>query len=586
MATLVSYVPHYCPVPTENPEDLPLRAELFSTAQMAGYGRVLADAHEVGPRRRTHEHLLARLADNERVLRAVHYLLVLDVKAERRLTPAAEWLIDNFYVIEEQIRTASQHLPKNYSLELPRLLRGPSADLPRVYDIALGAVSHGDGRLDLDNLISFVTAYQTVTPLKLGELWAIPIMLRLALIENLRRVTARLAARRIDRNNAETWANMMVESATNDPKNLILIVADMARSDPPMVSSFVAELTRRLHGQGPALALPLTWIEQRLSESSQSIEYMVRSENQQQAADQVSMSNSIGSLRSLNATDWKAFVEQMSCVNQTLEDDPADVYSKMDFVTRDQYRHIVEKMARKASCAENDVASAAILLAKEGSLRRGISDRMAHVGYYLVDAGLPELGRVLRMRQTLGLAQTEMKHPASLVVYLGAIVLITLALTVWFGLKVQAEALPTWVMSLAVIPILLCASHVAVAVMNWGATLYSIPHALPRMDYSKGIPREARTLVIVPAMLLNSRNVENLLGDLEVRSQANRDTHLHFGLLTDLCDAPEETMPEDEALVQQAKQGIEALNLKYPRENRDMFFLFHRPRRWNERDQI
>ena len=239
-------------------------------------------------------------------------------------------------------------MPKGYSRELPRLLNGPSAGLPRVYDIALETISHGDGRVDPESLSSFVAAYQTVTVLKLGELWAIPIMLRLALIENLRRVAARIAADRIDRNRADYWADQMTEIAEKDPKSLILVIADMARSNPPMVSSFVAELARRLQGQGPALALPLTWIEQRLSESGLTIEQLVQSENQQQAADQVSMSNSIGSLRFLGAMDWREFVETMSVVEQTLREDPGGVYGRMDFATRDRYRHVVEKIAKSS----------------------------------------------------------------------------------------------------------------------------------------------------------------------------------------------------------------------------------------------
>ncbi|MDO9632452.1 MAG: hypothetical protein Q7I92_11185, partial [Humidesulfovibrio sp.] len=272
-------------------EELPLRSALFSADQMEQHGKTLASAHRLKAGR-SKDRLLARLATNEALLLKVHTLLTQDVKADRRITPAGEWLLDNFYVIEEQIHTACLHLPKGYSRELPRLASGPSAGRPRVYDLALETISHGDGRVDPESLRSFTGAYQSVTPLKLGELWAIPIMLRLALIENLRRVAARIAAHRIDRNNAETWAEQMTKVAASQPKDLILAIADMARSNPPLVSSFVAELTRRLQGQGPALALPLTWIEQRLSESGLTIEQLVRSENQQQSADQATMSNS------------------------------------------------------------------------------------------------------------------------------------------------------------------------------------------------------------------------------------------------------------------------------------------------------
>ena len=317
-------------------------------------------------------------------------------------------------------------MPKGYSRELPRLLNGPSAGLPRVYDIALETISHGDGRVDPESLSSFVAAYQTVTALKLGELWAIPIMLRLALIENLRRVAARIAADRIDRNRADYWADQMTEIAEKDPKSLILVIADMARSNPPMVSSFVAELARRLQGQSPALALPLTWIEQRLSESGLTIEQLVQSENQQQAADQVSISNSIGSLRFLGAMDWREFVETMSVVEQTLREDPGGVYGKMDFATRDRYRHVVEKIAkssrsvRKRGGAQGDPAGAA--RARPG---KSGDDRAAHVGFYLIDKGLPQLERAAEVRLSPSEALRKVGCRFPLLLYRGTILLMT-----------------------------------------------------------------------------------------------------------------------------------------------------------------
>src|SRR6266704_3909880 len=186
-------------------DELPLRSELFSADQMKEHGKTLAGSHKLSTERNANP-LLTRLAENEDVLIGVYGLLTDAVRADRRIAPAGEWLLDNFYLIEEQIRTAKRHLPKSYSRELPRLMNGPSAGLPRVYDIALETISHGDGRLDVDGLGSFVASYQTVTSLTLGELWAIPTMLRLALIENLRRVGAGMATGTIERDRADHWA--------------------------------------------------------------------------------------------------------------------------------------------------------------------------------------------------------------------------------------------------------------------------------------------------------------------------------------------------------------------------------------------
>jgi len=566
-------------------DELPLRSELFSADQMELHGKILAGVHQL-KLGRPRDRLLARLAENESLLLEVHNLLTEAVKADRRITPAAEWLLDNFYVIEEQIRTARRHLPKGYSRELPRLSNGPSAGLPRVYDIALETISHGDGRVDPENLSSFVAAYQSVTVLKLGELWAIPIMLRLALIENLRRVAARIAADRIDRNRADYWADQMTEIAAKDPKSLILAIADMARSDPPMVSSFVAELTRRLQGQGPALALPLTWIEQRLSESGLTIEQLVRSENQQQAADQVSMSNSIGSLRFLGAMDWREFVETMSVVEKTLRKDPGDVYGKMDFATRDRYRHVVEKTAKSSPCSESEVARKAIQLAHEGAARKRVGSDAAHVGFYLIDEGLAQLERMAEVRLSPAEALLKVSRRFPLLLYGGTILLMTAIFAGCFAAKAYAGGLQGWALGLVGLLSLLCTSHLALALVNWLATLLAAPRPLPRMDFSKGIPQELRTLVVVPTMLTSTQNIEDLIEALEVRFLANRDDHLHFGLLTDFRDAIEETLPEDEAFLRLARQRIEELNEKYRSSESDTFFLFHRPRRWNPRDRI
>ncbi len=568
----------------------PLRAVLFSADQMERHGRTLAESHRL-TRGRGPDKLLARLTDNGTVLADACELLTQTVKANRRITPAGDWLLDNFYLIEEQIRTARRHFPKGYSRELPLLANGTSAGLPRVYDIALEAISHGDGRVDPESLNRFVASYQKTSGLQLGELWAIPIMLRLALIENMRRVGTRVAAGIIDRNRANSWADQMVDVAERDPKSLILVIADMARSNPPLVNSFVAELARRLQGHSSALALPLTWIEQRLGESGLTIEALVQSETQSQAANQVSISNSIGSLRLLAAIDWRDFVESMSAVEQKLREDPDGIYAQMDFGTRDQYRHVIEKIARHSELSEFDVARKAVQLAHQGKAQsvEGGNDRKAHVGYFLIDNGRPELERSAEAR--FSLLETlrrfdSLGRRVPLLLYLGSIGLLTTALAGCFFLMAVASGLAGWLLAGSGIAAILAASQLATALVNWLATLLASPQLLPRMDFSKGIPSLSRTLVIVPTMISNRQSVDELAEALEVRFLANRDPNLHFGLLTDFPDASLETLPEDAAIQQRAGALIDALNLKYTGTDHDTFFLFHRPRRWNAEERI
>jgi len=566
------------------PEQEPaLRSELFSADQMERHGQVLAGQHRLSPDE-TSNLLLARLDDNEAVLAHTCERLTAATRHRRRITPAGEWLLDNFYLIEEQIRIARRHLPKGYSKELPRLESGPSAELPRVYDIALEIISHGDGRVDTTSLSRFVNAYQTVTPLKLGELWAIPIMLRLALIENLRRVAARVIADWQYRGKAARWADNLTATAESDPKSVVLVVADMARSKPPMTGPFVAEMARRLQGQSPALALPLSWIEQRLSESGQTIEHLVQLEAQQQAADQVSIGNSIGSLRALSAIDWRDFVEHTSIVDQFLRQDPAGVYGSMDFTTRDDYRHVIESMARKHRLNEPDVAEAALKLSREGE---GADGRAVarHVGFYLIDKGRRTLEQKLGITPTVAETLRRVLDSAPLPIYLGLLALLTFAFARALVVSASHNVLPTWGLIAIAIPSIILASQLAMSLLNWIATLTVAPRQLPRMDYSGGIPENARTMVVVPSLFGSAQDIEELVESLEVRFLGNRDPQLHFALLTDFPDAASETLPGDEALLRLARRRVEALNDKYATAEMDRFFLLHRPRVWNAAEQ-
>ena len=357
-----------------------------------------------------------------------------------------------------------------------------------------------------------------------------------------------------------------------------------------MASSFVAEFARRLQGQSPALALPLTWIEQRLSESGLTIEQSVHSENQQQAADQVSIGNSIGSLRFLGTMDWREFVERMSVVEQVLHEDIGGVYEKMDFATRDRYRHVVEKIAKGSLLSEGEVARKAIELARKAVVdkdaNQGVGNRASHVGFYLIDKGLPQLERAVEMRHSFCESLHRMASTFPLPLYLGTITLLTVIFSSLLVAKAHAAGLHNWRLALIGILALLCSSQLSVALVNWLATVLVIPKPLPRMDFSKGIPPEARTLTIVPTMLTSAQNIDDLVEALEVRFLANRDENLHFGLLTDFQDADEETLPEDGPLLLLAQKGIEKLNEKYGSPQGDTFFLFHRPRRWNAQERV
>lgn len=560
----------------------PLRSDLFSHEQMELHAVKLSLTHQLSTKE-SKEFLLHELSANEDILSEVNELLKKNIASKKSVSPAGEWLLDNFFIIEEQILLGKRYLPKGYSKGLPKLKSG----MPRVYDLAIEIISHSDGHVDILTLSRFIKAYQTESSLTLGELWAIPIMLRLALIENLSRLAAMTAVDLKDSALANRWANEIIKCAEHEPKNLVLVIAEMAKSNPPIVSAFVAEFSRKLQWQGAELSLPLHWIEQHLTDAGQgSISDMVLIQNQRQAANQVSVSNSINSLRFLANLDWREFVEDHSIVENILRNDYNKVYSSMDFATRDYYRHSIERIAKASQSTESAVAQLVIDLAQKSFDYNSKDQRAAHVGYYLIGEGIKQTEKALNIRYTIAEKIKRYLLNNSPVIYFVSAFLMAFAGTAvmtWQAYTFSDNTI--WLVSITLLSLVLM-SQLALDLINWWASLLIKPEPLPKIDFSKGIPENYKTIVVIPSILNNSEGVNSLLEDLEIRFLGNKDPNLLFALLTDFKDADHENTPTDKQLLALAVSGVHELNRKYNLVSNEPFCLFHRPRVLNANDQI
>jgi cellobiose phosphorylase len=562
-----------------------LRSELFSIGQLKRHAVTLAAQHSIDPRPGP-DRLLPRLADNERVLLAAYDVVTAASRSEQRIASAEAWLLDNFYLIEQQIGLARRHLPRGYSRQLPRLADGQSAGFPRIYDLALELISHMDGRVDDDNTTQFITAYQSVEPLKLGELWAFPIMLQLALLENLRRVGLRIAHRREERDAAITWADRMLAAVEREPKQLIQLLAEFANADVPLTAPFVEEFYARLQAQGPAMAFVQTWVEQKLVEQGVTATQLSEAAGRTAATNQISIANSIGSLRFIGAMDWRQYVESLSVVEKTLREDPAGMHAGQDFATRDRYRHVIEDVARFSVRSELAVAREAILLAQDAAERLGANDRSAHVGYYLIDHGRQALERSTDCRLSWKMRISRASRHFRLFLYLGPMMLLAALATSAMLSSFGAPGPGDWRYWFFAITGIIAISALAVPVINLIVTLMLPPRALPRLNFSQGIPSVHRTMVVVPTLLGSLREIDELVEALEIRYLGNRDPNLFFALLTDFHDAPECTLPGDGVLLAHAHAAVEALNETYREDRPCVFYLFHRPRVWNPVERV
>src|SRR5215217_9590426 len=370
--------------PTGYADEKPFQAEFFSVERLEQYAQTLAAEHKTVTRKGRAQ-LLPRLEDNGRKLEAAYKALVNALREGHAISPAAEWLVDNYHIIEEQLREIRQDLPTSYYHELPKLAHGELEGYPRIYAVALELIAHTDSRLDTNTLQRFIAAYQTVAPLSIGELWAVAITLRLALVENLRRLAIAIARARAQRDEADKLADKLLELASLQPASVMTFLNERIGKQEGLANPFLVQLVQRLREQHPSVMPVMEWIEKHVSRQGTTVEQIIHSEHQRQAAAQVTVGNIITSMRLLSTLDWNDFFEKVSLIEPLLAKDPAGVYSQMEFASRDRYRHVIERISKRTRANELEIAQAAVDLATK------TDGAEKHVGYYLIDAGLAQL---------------------------------------------------------------------------------------------------------------------------------------------------------------------------------------------------
>jgi cellobiose phosphorylase len=566
----------------------PIRGELFGGERLAEHARAIARGQRLvdEPARLTlgPGPLLSRLAESRRILDDARHELALASDRGVDISPAGEWLLDNWYVILEHVREIGASMPRGFYRELPKLASGPLAGYPRVYELAIELIAHTEGHLELATIDLFTREFQRVSLLTVGELWAIPTMFRLGLVENIRRMALRVMARTREVELADDWARRLREASEHAPQALADELAAFVDMHPPLSPAFVTRFLQQIRSYQTDFT-PLLWLEQWMAEDGMSHEAAAASSNQRLAITQITVANSITSLRAIARLDWQGFVESQSVVEQMLREDPAGVHARMTFETRDRYRHVVERIAKRTRRAELDVARAAIMLARDAAQRAPGNQRTAHVGYYLIDEGLPELEEITEYVPTVRerVYRGVLSHPMPLY-----FVSILLFLLVFLGLLVSAlppagAGAVLAVVLVAVVP----ASEMAVNAVNQLVTWLVPPRIVPKLDMREHeIPSEYRTAIVVPTLFASTDAVREALEHLEIQYLANRDRRLHFALLSDFTDATAETLPTDDAIIAAGVDGIRALNERYAGGADDVFYLFHRPRQWNERQRV
>jgi len=568
--------------PTISVNEQPIRSELFSIERLEQHADSLAKAQHVvtGRRKNRGRPIAPRLHENSKVLRQTYRAIVSAARAGQPISPAAEWLLDNFHVVDEQIREIENDLPPGFYRLLPKLADGPLAGYPRVFGIAWAVVAHSDSAFDIEKLTRFVDAYQRVQPLTIGELWALAITLRITLVENLRRLAESIVARLTATQLADTLADKILNA---DNPNDAAALQELQRA--PWSTAFAMQLSQRLRDRDPQKTPALRWLNERLAAENTNADQLVREEVQRQSATNVTVRNIITSMRLVSMVNWPEFFESVSTVDRILRD--GSNFKNMDFQTRDLYRRAIEQMARGSAYDEQDIAKRAVAAAKrpqnQGTEADGKPKRESDPGYYLIGRGREAFEKDLNSRAPFKTRVLRSHSRMGVKSYIGLIALFTVIALALASLAVWHAGIHDWRLIVLALVGLIPASDVAVAFVNRILTGSQGARPLPAMDLHDGVPNDMRTIVVVPTLLTSLADIDEQIERLEVHHLSNPDDNFVFALLSDWKDAASEHAPDDDILLEEARARIAKLNALYgPVQDSARFFLLHRRRMWNE----
>lgn len=565
----------------------PIRAELFSVERLEQHAESLAVAQRVTPRPAANKQLAQRLDDNGRVLLAAYRAIVAAIRDERAITPAADWLVDNFHAVEEQIRDIRRDLPRGYYRQLPKLAEGPLEGYPRVFGLARAFVAHTDSRFELEMLCRFVEAYQRVQPLTIGELWAVPITLRIVLVENLRRCAEQIVRSGMARREADTLADRILKAERPEAETVDASLRQFGRK--PLSTAFAVQLVQRLREQDPIATPALRWLDERFAAQGTTADDIVQEGHSRHGAQNVTVRNAITSMRLISAVDWQEIFERVSLTDKKLRAESD--FAAMDFPTRDRYRHAIEELARGSDASELAVAHLAIEAAQHARAKAaGCDDAAARreqdPGYYFIGKGRNRIEKQIGFRASAKDRLVRAVLSAGMTGYLATIAIVSSLAIALLVLMIASPGMGALTLSFLTFLALMPATDLAVAVANRQFTNWIPAHPLPALELRDGIPAGLRTMVVVPTLLTTRADLEEQIERLEVRYLASSDGDICFALLSDWSDSPTETRESDVALLDTATLGIARLNrIHGPASNGDRFFLLHRRRIWNEREE-
>lgn len=490
------------------------------------------------------------------------------------ITPAAQWLLDNHYVVEETIFQVKRDLPRRFYNQLPTIEIADGVRVPRVLVIAWMYVAHSDSTVSSSNLKAIVDGFQSVQPLLIGELWALPSLLRFVLVENLRRLAMRVRRAHMMRQLANDLADRVL--AAKDGESRTAMLADFGAH--AQDTTFATQMLYRLRDGSQNAGKALIWLEGQLEKRGSDAEEIIVNEHRTLSSGNVTTGNIIRGLKLINDIDWTLWFETVSRIDEQLREKTD--FAALDFHSRDQYRAAIERLARYSGRSEHEVTVAAIELSATAAA--DANDPHADIGFFLIGNRREELEKKIGYKPTIGDRFFTLFRRLNWIGIMLPVLALTMLLLGMTTAALQSAGLPTAAIVVLMVLFAVPAGEGALSFFNTVALLLLKPTRLVGYEYKDGVPSEARTLVVIPTLITSRDDVEETVRNLEVHYLSNMNGDLHFAILSDWADSQVEQSQGDLDLLNFAKAEIDALNARHQESGVDRFHLIHRKRLYNE----
>ena len=563
---------------------LNIKGALLDTQQLEDYLRKIASGHVLQDKSNKYTYPIPRLKENFEFITEVYNLLNEHIKLKLPIHPAGEWILDNFYIIDETVKTVTKELTLKKYTNFLGIANGPYAGFARIYVLASEIVAYTDGKINGKNLEVLLKAYEDKKTLSMDEIWNINTFLRMALIENIREACEKIYSAQLQKYKVENIIERLVENKSKDElqfKNIGEYKTKVIEQG-EMKYPFIEYMSYRLKQYGKKAYPFLNILEEQVNKMGTEISEVIKKEHFDIAVRKVSVGNCIISIKNINRINMIEIFEKINGVEEILKKDPVNVYSKMDYKTRIYYRNKLKEISKKTKISEIYIARKCLELSSIEYEKSNMdsNDKKAHVGYYLIADGEPKLLEILQNKKV---PKQNNMHKAQK--YITALAVVTIVLAGVYGLYINTQinniVLSLILSILLLIPIETIFTQIAQYIL--GKTKNT--KIIPKLDFRNGIPEQNATFVVIPTIIKNGKRVEELMHKLEVYYIANKSDNIYFALLGDCSTSSNEEEGFDEEVINTGKKMVDILNKKYPDEKFTKFNFIYRKRMWNEGEE-